>query len=238
MTAAPVLVVEDLHTFYGLSQVLFGVSLEVAPGECVGLLGRNGVGKTTTMRSIMGLTPPRRGRVVWKGEDITGKAPYQIAQAGIGFVPEDRRIFPDLSAVENLELAGKRGRDGRLEWNVEKVLETFPRLEECKHRKGGLLSGGEQQMLTIGRALMGNPDLLLLDEPTAGLSPLIVRGLGEQIRQLKAEGETILLAEQNAGFALGLSDRAYVIDKGAICYTGTAAGILDDETIRRDYLAV
>ncbi len=233
-----ILEVQTIDTFYGVFQALFGVSLRLDAGEVVCLLGRNGAGKTTAILSIMGLVPPRRGRVVFRGEDLTGKPPHVIAWKGIGFVPEDRRIFPDLSAVENLELAGKRGRDGRLEWNVEKVLKTFPKLEECKHRKGGLLSGGEQQMLTIGRALMGNPDLLLLDEPTAGLSPLIVRGLGEQIRQLKAEGETILLAEQNAGFALGLSDRAYVIDKGAICYTGTAAGILDDETIRRDYLAV
>jgi len=233
-----ILEVEAIDTFYGVFQALFGVSLSLDAGEVVCLLGRNGAGKTTTILSVMGLTPPRRGRVLFRGEDLAGKPPHVIAWRGIGFVPEDRRIFPDLSVVENLELAEKRGRDGRSEWTVEKILGTFPHLEACKHRKGGLLSGGEQQMLTIGRALMGNPDLLLLDEPTAGLSPLIVKALGEQIRHLKAEGETILLAEQNADFALGLSDRAYVIDKGAICYAGPAAAIRADERIRRDYLGV
>ena len=233
-----ILEVQAIDTFYGVFQALFSVSLALDAGEVVCLLGRNGAGKTTTILTIMGLTPPRRGRVVFRGEDLAGKPPHVIARKGIGLVPEDRRIFPDLSVVENLELAQKRGRDGGVEWTVDKVVRTFPRLGECQHRKGGLLSGGEQQMLTIGRALMGNPDLLLLDEPTAGLSPLIVKALGEQIRHLKAEGETILLAEQNADFALGLSDRAYVIDKGAICYAGTAAAILADERIRRDYLAV
>jgi len=233
-----ILEVEAIDTFYGVFQALFGVSLSLDAGEVVCLLGRNGAGKTTTILSVMGLTPPRRGRVLFRGEDLAGKPPHVIAWRGIGLVPEDRRIFPDLSVVENLELAEKRGRDGRSEWTVEKILGTFPRLEACKDRKGGLLSGGEQQMLTIGRALMGNPDLLLLDEPTAGLSPLIVKALGEQIRHLKAEGETILLAEQNADFALGLSDRAYVIDKGAICYAGPAAAIRADERIRRDYLGV
>jgi branched-chain amino acid transport system ATP-binding protein len=233
-----ILEVQTIDTYYGVFQALFGVSLSLDVGEVVCLLGRNGAGKTTTILSIIGLTPPRRGKVIFRGEDLTGQPPHAIAWKGIGFAPEDRRIFPDLSVVENLELARKRGRDGRTEWIVERVLRIFPRLEECRHRKGGLLSGGEQQMLTIGRALMGNPDLLLLDEPTAGLSPLIVKMLDAQIRHLKAEGETILLAEQNAGFALRLADRAYVIDKGAICYAGTTAEILADPTIRREYLAV
>ncbi len=233
-----ILEVEKIDTFYGVFQALFGVSLTLDAGEVVCLLGRNGAGKTTTLMSIIGLNRPRRGRVVFRGEDLTGRPPHVIAWKGVGFVPEDRRIFPDLTVVENLELAGKPGRDGRVEWTVAEVLKLFPKLAELKDRKGGLLSGGEQQMLTIGRALMGNPDLLLLDEPTAGLSPLIVRMLGEQIRHLKAEGETILLAEQNVDFALKLADRAYVIDKGSICYAGTATGILSDEAIRRTYLGV
>jgi len=233
-----ILEVQTIDTFYGVFQALFGVSLSLDAGEVVCLLGRNGAGKTTTILSLIGLTPPRRGKVIFAGEDLTGQPAHMIARKGIGFVPEDRRIFPDLSVVENLELAAKRGRNGRHEWTVDKVLRVFPALEPLQHRKGGLLSGGEQQMLTIGRALMGNPDLLLLDEPSAGLSPLVVKMLGAQIRSLQAEGETILLAEQNADFALKLADRAYVIDKGAICYAGTAREILADERIRREYLAV
>ena len=233
-----ILQVEKIDTFYGVFQVLFGVSLALDAGEVVCLLGRNGAGKTTTLMSIIGLNRPRRGKVVFRGEDLTGKPPHLIARRGIGFVPEDRRIFPDLSVRENLELAAKPGQDGRVAWTVGEVLGVFPKLQELSDRKGGLLSGGEQQMLTIGRALMGNPDLLLLDEPTAGLSPLVVKMLAEQIRHLKAEGETILLAEQNADFALKLADRAYVIDKGSICYAGSAAGIMINETIRREYLGV
>ena len=233
-----ILEVQSIDTFYGVFQALFGVSLSLDAGEVVCLLGRNGAGKTTTILSLIGLTPPRRGKVIFAGEDLTGQPAHLIARKGIGFVPEDRRIFPDLSVVENLELAAKRGRNGRDEWTVDKVLRVFPALEPLRRRHGGLLSGGEQQMLTIGRALMGNPDLLLLDEPSAGLSPLVVKMLGEQIRNLQAEGETILLAEQNANFALKLADRAYVIDKGAICYAGTAREILADDRIRREYLAV
>jgi branched-chain amino acid transport system ATP-binding protein len=232
--AAASLVVEEVYTFYGLSQVLFGVSLEVAPGECVCLLGRNGVGKTTTMRSIMGLTPPRRGRVVWKGRDITGEASYRIAQAGIGFVPEDRRIFADLTVWENLDVAS-RGRGG---WTVARVFDLFPMLSELVDRQGGFLSGGEQQMLTIARTLMGNPELLLLDEPSEGLAPLVVEHLKQQIARLKAEGLTILLAEQNVGFCLELADRVYVLEKGQIRYQGSARAFREDESIRRQYLAL
>jgi branched-chain amino acid transport system ATP-binding protein len=233
-----ILHVQEIDTFYGVFQALFKVSLTLDAGEVVCLLGRNGAGKTTTILSIMGLVPPKRGSVVLRGEDLIGQAPHLISRKGIAFVPEDRRIFPDLSVVENLELASKRGRDGRVEWTVEKVFGTFPKLAEIGNRKGGLLSGGEQQMLTIGRALMGNPDVLLLDEPTAGLSPLVVKMLGDQIRRLRAEGETILLAEQNAEFALRLADRVYVIDKGAICYEGLSAELRADERIRREYLGV
>jgi branched-chain amino acid transport system ATP-binding protein len=232
---APILAVEDVSTFYGLSQVLFGVSLEVAPGECVCLLGRNGVGKTTTMRSIMGLTPPRRGRVVWKGQDVTGKPPYRIAQQGIGFVPEDRRIFADLTVWENLDVASRHRGGG---WTVERIFDLFPKLRELTGRQGGFLSGGEQQMLTIARTLMGNPELLLLDEPSEGLAPLVVEHLKEQIGRLKREGLTILLAEQNVGFCLDLADRVYVLEKGQIRYQGTAREFRDDESIRHQYLAL
>jgi branched-chain amino acid transport system ATP-binding protein len=236
VTATPVLAVEDIHTFYGLSQVLFGVSLTVAPGECVCLLGRNGVGKTTTMRSIMGLTPPRRGRIVWKDRDVTGQAPHRVARAGIGFVPEDRRIFADLTVWENLDVGSRpRGEGG---WSVERVIALFPKLGELAARRGGFLSGGEQQMLTIARTLMGNPELLLLDEPSEGLAPLVVEHLKEQIGRLKSEGLTILLAEQNVGFSLDLADRVYVLEKGQIRYHGTAREARENETVLHQYLAL
>jgi branched-chain amino acid transport system ATP-binding protein len=234
--APPVLAVDELYTSYGLSQVLFGVSLEVAPGECVCLLGRNGVGKTTTMRSIMGLTPPGRGRVVWKGRDITGEPPYRIAHAGIGFVPEDRRIFADLTVWENLDVASRRR--GSRGWTVERVFSLFPKLSELVNRHGGFLSGGEQQMLTIARTLMGNPELLLLDEPSEGLAPIVVDHLKTQIGTLKQEGLTILLAEQNVGFCLDLADRVYVLEKGRIRYHGPAREFREDESIRHQYLAL
>jgi branched-chain amino acid transport system ATP-binding protein len=233
----PILAVEEIYTAYGLSQVLFGVSLEVAAGECVCLLGRNGVGKTTTMRSIMGLTAPRQGRVVWKGRDIAGREPYQVADLGIGFVPEDRRIFADLSVWENLDVAA-RSRDGTAAWTLERVFDLFPKLRELVSRQGGFLSGGEQQMLTIARTLMGNPELLLLDEPSEGLAPLVVDHLKEQIARLKQDGLTILLAEQNVEFCLDLADRVYVLEKGHIRYEGTAASFRDDESIRAQYLAL
>ena len=236
MSAAALLAVEDVYTAYGLSQVLFGVSLHVAVGECVALLGRNGVGKSTTMRSIMGLTPPARGRVLWKARDIRGRAPYQVAQLGLGFVPEDRRIFSELTVWENLDVAARRGQPGG--WTVERVYDLFPKLQELRERQGGFLSGGEQQMLTIARTLMGNPELLLLDEPSEGLAPLVVDHLHEQIGRLKREGLTILLAEQNVEFCLELADRVYVLQKGHIRYEGTAAAFRADETIRHQYLAL
>jgi branched-chain amino acid transport system ATP-binding protein len=234
-----ILEVRDLHTAYGLSRVLFGVSLTVAAGECVCLLGRNGVGKTTTMRSIMGLTPPTSGAVVWKGRDVTGWPPYRVAGAGLGFVPEDRRIFADLTVWENLDVATRPGRRGdRGGWTIERVFELFPKLRELTDRQGGFLSGGEQQMLTIARTLMGNPELLLLDEPSEGLAPLVVDHLLEQIATLKREGLTILLAEQNVEFSLALADRVYVLEKGAIRYEGPAAALRDDEGLRHELLAL
>jgi branched-chain amino acid transport system ATP-binding protein len=231
-----VLTVEDVYTAYGLSQVLFGVSLEVRRGECVCLLGRNGVGKTTTMRSIIGLTPPGRGRVTWKGRDVTGRPPYQIARAGIGFIPEDRRIFADLTVWENLDVAARGSRDGG--WTVERVFDLFPKLRELVDRQGGHLSGGEQQMLTIARTLMGNPELLLLDEPSEGLAPLVVQHLKQQIARLKQDGLTILLAEQNVDFSLDLADRVYVLQKGHIRFHGTAREFRADDAIRHQYLAL
>ena len=184
------LAVEGIHTFYGLSHILFGVSLRVEPGEVVCLLGRNGAGKTTTMKSIMGLTPPKRGSIRFKDEDITGRQPYLLARKGIAYVPDDRRIFADLTVRENLEIAERRAREAE-GWNMERVYELFPALKNIQSRKGGCLSGGEQMMLAIARALMGNPELLLLDEPTEGLAPVLVRALEEQVRSLKEVGLTV-----------------------------------------------
>jgi branched-chain amino acid transport system ATP-binding protein len=230
---APLLDVRDIHTAYGLSRVLFGVSIEVRPGECVCLLGRNGVGKSTTMRSIIGLTPPQAGRVTWKGADIIGWPPYRVARAGIGFVPEDRRIFADLTVWENLDVARRPG-----PWTVERVFDLFPKLSDLSTRNGGYLSGGEQQMLTIARTLMGNPELLLLDEPSEGLAPLVVDHLLEQITRLKSEGLTILLAEQNVEFSLALAERVYVLEKGSIRFSGPATRLRDDEGLRHELLAL
>jgi len=235
---APVLEVRDVHTAYGLSRVLFGVSIEVHAGECVCLLGRNGVGKTTTMRSIMGLTPPNAGRVLWKGSDITGWPPYRVARAGLGFVPEDRRIFADLTVWENLDVAVRAARGVAGGFSIERVFDLFPKLGELTGRQGGFLSGGEQQMLTIARTLMGSPELLLLDEPSEGLAPLVVDHLRDQIARLRREGLTILLAEQNVAFSLELADRVYVLEKGAIRFSGPAARLRDDEALRHELLAL
>lgn len=230
--------VENIETFYGLSHILFGVSLEVATGECVCLMGRNGAGKTTTFKSIIGLAQPRVGRVLYNGQSISGLPTHRIAHLGIGFVPEERAIFPDLTVWENLDVARKPGSDGATRWTVERVYEFFPRLAERRNQPGGTLSGGEQQMLTIARTLMGNPDLILLDEPSEGLAPLIVEAIGTLIQQIKGEGMTILLAEQNTYFALKLADRVYIIDDGRIRYTGTAQAVRDDPDIIRQYMAV
>jgi branched-chain amino acid transport system ATP-binding protein len=224
------LAVEEIHTAYGLSRVLFGISLAIEPGECVCLLGRNGVGKTTTMRSVMGLTPPSSGRVLWRGHNISGWAPHRVARAGIGFVPEDRRIFAELSVRENLEVGARAARrPGR--WTITTVGELFPILRERRDQRGGLLSGGEQQMLTIARTLMGNPDLLLLDEPSEGLAPLVVETLRVKIGELKAQGLTILLAEQGVDFALALADRVYVLEKGTVRFSGGAAELRQDKAL-------
>jgi branched-chain amino acid transport system ATP-binding protein len=228
---------DDVHAAYGLSRVLFGISLEVNEGECVCLLGRNGVGKTTTMRTVMGLTPPSTGRISFKSRDITGWSPYRVARAGIGFVPEDRRIFAELSVWENLDVAQRAaGRRGR--WTIESVTELFPVLDKLRDRQGGFLSGGEQQMLTIARTLMGNPDLLLLDEPSEGLAPLVVEALLAKVGELKAQGLTILLAEQGIEFSLALADRVYVLEKGAVRFSGSAASLRSDRGALDQMLAL
>ena len=233
-----ILKVSNIYTSYGLSQILFGVSLEVDQGEVVSVLGRNGVGKTTTLRSIMGLTPPHSGSIQWKGEEIAGKPSYQIARLGIGFVPEDRRIFFDLTVWENLDVAIKSSRKSGHLWTMERVFELFPALKPIQNRRGGFLSGGEQQMLTIARTLMGNPELLLLDEPSEGLAPIVVQQLGEQIMKLRQEGITILLCEQNARFSVDLSDRVYILEKGEVRYQGTVAEFRKDEKAYKSYLAI
>jgi len=235
----PVLEVDGLHAYYGLSHVLFGVTLRAEPGEVVALLGRNGAGKSTTLRSIMGLLPPRAGRVRFGGEEITGWPPHRVCRRGIGFVPEDRRIFPDLSVHENLEV-GRRSRRGghAAEWTHERIYEFFPVLGERRRQKGGTLSGGEQQMLTIARTLMGNPAILLLDEPSEGLAPVVVRTLLDRLIVLKGEGQTILLSEQHLRFAMRLADRAYILEQGQVRYEGTIAALQADESVRRAYLMV
>ena len=229
--------VRGIHTYYGLSHILFDVSLNVGKGEVVCLLGRNGAGKTTTMKSIMGLTPPKQGRIVFKGEEITGKDSYVLARKGIGYVPDDRRIFADLTVEENLEIAMRKPKKGE-GWTKEKVFEIFPALKDIGCRTGGCLSGGEQKMLAIARALMGNPELLLLDEPTEGLAPVLVRALEEQIKRLKETGLTVLLAEQNVRSTLRLSDRGYIIDDGQIRYEGSIEELKENDDVRKKYLLV
>ncbi len=229
--------VHDINTYYGLSHILFDVSLQVDRGEVVVLLGRNGAGKTTTMRSVMGLTPPKTGKIIFDGRDITGVVPYKVARLGIGFVPEDRRIFPDLTVRANLDV-GLRKIKGKTSWTIERIYQLFPRLKELANRRGGNLSGGEQQMLTISRTLMGSPDLILLDEPSEGLAPIIVKDLGSFIDLLKREGTTVLLSEQNVKFSLKHSDRAYIVDNGHIKYQGTIEDLGKDEEVKKRYLAV
>jgi branched-chain amino acid transport system ATP-binding protein len=204
----------------------------VEEGQVACLLGRNGAGKTTTLKSIMGLAPPREGKVIFKGENVTGLAPHKLARRGMGYVPDDRRIFADLTVRENLEIAIK-GTDKERRWDLEKVYELFPSLKKFDSRKGGLLSGGEQKMLAIGRALMGNPDFLLLDEPTEGLAPLLVMEFRDRINTLKNTGLTVLLAEQNVKFTLSLSDYGYIIDNGQICYQGSVEELTENEEVRK-----
>jgi len=231
-----VLQLVDVHTYYGESYVLQGISLEVKDSSVAALLGRNGMGKTTTIRSIIGFTPPRRGILRFKGKEITHLPSYEIAQMGIGLVPQGRRIFSSLSVKENLTMAAKtiRGNQG---WSLEGVYSHFPILKERSHIKGNLLSGGEQQMLAIGRALMTNPDLLLMDEPSEGLAPVIVQKIGQIIGQLKERKFSILLVEQNYHMALSVADYTYIISKGVIVYESTIEELKKNEEIRIKYLS-
>ena len=233
-----VLKVKEIDVFYGLSQALFKLSFEVKRGETLALLGRNGAGKSTTMKTIAGVNPTKMGSVELHGKRITGRSAHLIARAGIGYVPEDRQIFPDLSVDDNLTIAIKRGANGEDDWNLERVYDTLPLLGPLKDRLGGQLSGGEQQMLTVGRALMGNPDVLLLDEPSEGLAPIMVQKIGDLIETLHKLGKTIVLAEQNLHFCLGLADRAVVIDKGADVFCGTIHELNNNADIKQRYLSV
>ena len=228
--------VEDIHTYYGDSYVLQGVSLRVDQGQVVALLGRNGVGKTTLIRSIIGFTPPRRGAIRFKGTEITRLPSYQIARMGIGLIPQGRRIFPSLDVREHLEVVA-RPRDGS-GWSMKAVLALFPRLRERLRNRGNTLSGGEQQMLATGRALVCNPDLLLMDEPSEGLAPLLVQELGRVIRELKADRISILLVEQNLAFALGLADYVYILSKGKIVHASSPEELLRDDAAKSRYLGV
>ncbi len=234
----PILKVEGIDVAYGSSQVLFGMSLSVRKGETLALLGRNGAGKSTTMKAIAGIVPIRAGQVSLDGRNLAGVPSHQIARAGIGFVPEDRQIFPDLTVEDNLEIAIKRGVKGEDDWSVQRVYEMLPLLAPLRERLGGQLSGGEQQMLTVGRALMGNPHVLLLDEPSEGLAPIMVQKIGELIEALRAIGTTIVLAEQNLHFCLGLADRAVVIDRGADVFMGSIAELNANAEIKQRYLSV
>jgi branched-chain amino acid transport system ATP-binding protein len=228
----------SVNTYYGRSHILFDVSLSIEKGEVVSLLGRNGAGKSTTFRSIIGLTPPQSGEVIFKGERISGLRAFRICRKGIGFVPEDRRCFPDLTVLENLEVAIRREKEVASPWTVERIYALFPRLQEREKNLGSQLSGGEQQMLTIARTLMTNPEVLLLDEPSEGLAPLIVSLLADMLLQIRKEGVTVLLAEQNLHFCAKVSDRGYVIDKGSVKYEGTMSDLLTNEEVKEKYLAV
>jgi branched-chain amino acid transport system ATP-binding protein len=233
-----ILSVEGLNSFYGRAHILFDVTLKARRGEVVALLGRNGAGKSTTLRSVMGLIANRSGHVTFEGQDISAKQPHEIAQLGLGYVPEDRRIFTDLTVMENLEVGRQRRREGAPHWTPERLFTLFPNLADMRDRPGGQMSGGEQQMLTIARTLMGNPSAILLDEPSEGLAPRITEMMAHAIIGLKTEGQTIVLSEQNLHFAALVSDRAYVIEKGRIRYEGKMAALREDEEVRSTYLSI
>ncbi len=233
-----VLTAQGLEVFYDTSQVLFGMSLSINQGETLALLGRNGAGKSTTMKAIAGLLPLHGGKIELQGKGINGRAAHLIARAGIGFVPEDRQIFPEHTVEDNLVIAAKRGKDGEDFWNIRRVYDMLPLLEPLKDRMGGQLSGGEQQMLTVGRALMGNPNVLLLDEPSEGLAPIMVQKIGELIKKLRELGSTIVLAEQNLNFCLSLADRAVIIDRGRDVYRDTIDALRANAEVKQLYLSV
>lgn len=243
MTATPALAVERLNAWYGAAQVLYDVSLGIGRGEVVALMGRNGAGKSTTMKAIMGLIGRRSGTVRVNGRDVSALRPFEIARLGVGFVPEDRRIFSDLTVEENLDTGRQAPRslaEGTAApvWTPQMLFKLFPNLAELRHRPGGRMSGGEQQMLTIARTLMGNPLLVLLDEPSEGIAPVIVEAIADTIVELKKRGLSILLSEQNVGFAQLVSDRAYMLEKGQICWAGTMVELAENADIQRTYLTL
>ena len=243
MTPTPILSVSSLNAWYGAAHILFDVSLQIGRGEVVALMGRNGAGKSTTLKSLMGMLDKRAGHVVFMDRDISNAEPHAIARLGLGYVPEDRRVFADLSVLENLEVGrqpARRWPDGAAApvWSVEALFKLFPNLAEMPDRAGGRMSGGEQQMLTVARTLMGNPYLVLLDEPSEGVAPVIVEQMAQTITMLKAQGVSILLSEQNMHFAELVSDRAYVLEKGQIRWTGSMAELAADEALRRAHLSV
>ncbi|WP_114943135.1 ABC transporter ATP-binding protein [Microvirga calopogonii] len=230
--------IRNLDAFYGRAQVLFGLSLHLYPGEVVALVGRNGAGKTTTLKAIMGLVSATATHATFKGHSLGRLPTYRIARLGLGYVPEDRRIFTDLTVEENLETGRRPAGDGRQPWTPERLFRLFPNLAEMRGRRGNQMSGGEQQMLSIARTLMGNPDAILLDEPSEGIAPVIVQMMAEAIRAMKAEGVAVLLSEQNWAFAAGISDRAYVIERGEIRFQGTMTELMADEALRSETLGI
>jgi branched-chain amino acid transport system ATP-binding protein len=230
--------VTNLDAWYGQAQILYGVSLGVAAGECVALVGRNGAGKSTTMKAIMGLMAKKRGRIVFRDRDISGLPAYRIGRLGLGWVPEDRRIFTDLTVRENLAVARQPEREGQAAWTPERLYALFPNLGTMPDRPGGRMSGGEQQMLTVARTLMGNPYLVLLDEPSEGVAPIIVEEMARMIAALKTAGVAILLSEQNLHFARLVSDRAVVLEKGEVKFDGTMEALMSDEMLLRTHLSV
>ena len=241
--SAPALAAENLNAWYGAAQVLYDVSFTIGRGEVVALMGRNGAGKSTTMKAVMGLMARRSGVVRVNGHDVSRLRPFEIARLGVGFVPEDRRIFSDLTVDENLDTGRqppRRFEDGAeaLNWTLDALFRLFPNLAELRARPGGRMSGGEQQMLTIARTLVGNPLIVLLDEPSEGIAPLIVEAIADTIIELKKRGLSILLSEQNVGFARLVSDRAYMLEKGQICWQGTMAQLADDAEVQRAYLTL
>jgi branched-chain amino acid transport system ATP-binding protein len=232
-----ILILKDVNTFYGTSHVLQDISLEVASAEVVALLGRNGVGKTTTLRSIIGLSPPKSGSIVFNGNEVQGRPAHALASMGIAYMPDDLRIFPDLTCEENLEIAARvAGRSGY--WNIERVQDLFPVLRVRRRQKGLNMSGGEKKMLSLGRALMANPDLVLLDEPSEGLAPLIVKSLVEAIHTIRENGVTVLLADQNLRFCRQVCDRGYIIEKGRMVHSDSLEGIMSSEEVVKKYLAL
>lgn len=237
-TKDPLLRVTDLDSGYGRARILFGVGLEVRRGEVVALVGRNGAGKSTTLKTLMGLVRPRSGQVHFDGRRIDTLAPHRICRLGLGYVPEERRIFAGLTVMENLAVAQRPPREGVPSWTLQRLFELFPNLGRMRERRGGEMSGGEQQMLTIARTLMGNPLAVLLDEPSEGLAPVIVDEMAKAIGELKREGLTILLSEQNLRFAAGITDRVCILESGAVRFQGTWAALNADPEIRRQFLAV